>query len=69
MSYTVIPNACEGYGKRKGLEGPFNFSGVVLYYDAREGKYYNPKSDLYMEKDEMDALNEQFYNHFKKVCA
>ena len=30
------------YGPRQGLEGPFNFSGRVLYYDPREGAYYDP---------------------------
>jgi len=26
------------YGPRPGLEGPFNFSGRVMYYDPKEGK-------------------------------
>jgi hypothetical protein len=25
------------YSARKGLEGPFNFSGRVLYYDNKQG--------------------------------
>ena len=32
------------YGPRKGLEGPFNFSGRVLYYDNTEGLYYDQKA-------------------------
>jgi len=30
------------YGPRKGLEGPFNFLGRVLYYDPKEGQYWDP---------------------------
>ncbi len=36
-----------------GLEGPFrmgrDMSFRVLYYDTREGKYYDRKTDLYVE--------------------
>ena len=45
------------YGPRKGLEGPFNFSGRVLYYDPKEGSYYDPTTDFYVEQSEMDMIN------------
>jgi hypothetical protein len=45
------------YGPRKGLEGPFDFSGRVLYYDTVEGKYYDPTTDFFVEQDEMDFIN------------
>jgi len=45
------------YGPRKGLEGPFNFSGRVLYYDNLEGKYYCPSSDFYVDQSEMDIIH------------
>jgi hypothetical protein len=45
------------YGPRKGLEGPFNFSGRVLYYDNKEGAYYDPTTDFYVEQSEMDMIN------------
>lgn len=45
------------YGPRKGLEGPFNFSGRVLYYDNKEGLYYDPKTDFYVEQSEMDLIH------------
>jgi hypothetical protein len=45
------------YGARKGLEGPFNFSGRVLYYDPKEGAYYDPTCDFYVEQSEMDMIN------------
>ena len=35
------------YPPRKGLEGPFRFVEGVLYYDPKEGAYYDARSDLY----------------------
>lgn len=37
-----------------GMEGPFQYrNGKILYYDPREGKYYDRKTDMYVfeEKD------------------
>ena len=47
------------YGPRKGLEGPFNFSGRVLYYDNKEGAYYDPSCDWYVSDEEMTAIHNQ----------
>jgi hypothetical protein len=42
------------YQARKGLEGPFNYpNGQVLYYDPKEGKYYDPTTDFYVEHDDV----------------
>ena len=63
MGYKVIAGKDEmdmmrvKYGPRKGLEGPFNFSGRVLYYDNAEGAYYDPTTDFYVEQSEMDLIN------------
>ena len=54
------------YGPRKGLEGPFNFSGRVLYYDNKAGQYYDPATDFYVEQAEMDEINTRFFEQFKK---
>ena len=54
------------YGPRKGLEGPFNFSGRVLYYDNKEGQYYDPRTDFYIEQAEMDMINQSLMNRFFK---
>ena len=65
MGYRVIADKQqmdimrETYGPRKGLEGPFNFSGRVLYYDNIEGQYYDPTTDFYVEQDEMDMIHAQ----------
>lgn len=43
----------DGYGPRYGLEGPFRFKGGrVLYYDPREGRYYDPGTDMFLGRDE-----------------
>ena len=60
MGYKVLDTVDmmrDKYGPRKGLEGPFNFSGRVLYYDVKEGLYYDPTTDFYVFKDEMDTIN------------
>jgi hypothetical protein len=63
MGYKVIAGKDEmdmmrvKYGARNGLEGPFNFSGRVLYYDVKEGQYYDPTTDFYVEQSEMDMIN------------
>lgn len=52
--YTVLPPMDrERYQEREGLEGPFPLrSGKVVYYDPREGKYYDPDTDYYLSYDE-----------------
>ena len=55
----------EKYGPRPGLEGPFNFTGRVLYYDAREGQYYDPRTDFYLEQAEMDLVHQRMIDLLK----
>lgn len=69
MGYRVVDTIDimrDKYGPRKGLEGPFNFSGRVLYYDNKQGQYYDPTTDFYVEQEEMDIINTQFFNILKK---
>jgi hypothetical protein len=69
MGYRVVDTLDvmrDKYGPRKGLEGPFNFSGRVLYYDNKEGLYYDPSTDFYVEQAEMDAINTRFFENFIK---
>jgi hypothetical protein len=54
-----VDNMRDTYGFRKGLEGPFSFSGRVLYYDTREGQYYDPRTDFYVPQEEMDAIHQR----------
>ena len=52
------------YGPRPGLEGPFNFSDRVLYYDNKEGQYYDPTTDFYVEDSEMTLIRDGFLKQF-----
>jgi len=73
MGYAVLADRFEmdqmrnKYGPRKGLEGPFNFSGRVLYYDPREGVYYDPTTDFYVEQSEMDMINNRLMEKLKNA--
>ena len=72
MGYKVLADKFEmdemrtKYGPRAGLEGPFNFSGRVLYYDNKEGAYYDPRTDFYVEQSEMDLININLYKLLQK---
>jgi hypothetical protein len=58
MSYFVFKNAKE-YGPRKGLEGPFHYpNGQVLYYDPKEGQYYDPTTDFYVSNEDVAELQQ-----------
>ena len=73
MGYKVLADKFEmdqmrtNYGPRAGLEGPFNFSGRVLYYDNKQGQYYDPTTDFYVEQDEMDQIHAQLRTVLSKV--
>jgi len=62
MGYKVIADKSQmdemrtKYGPRAGLEGPFNFGGRVVYYDPKEGQYYDPTTDFYIPKDDVFRL-------------
>ena len=61
MAYTVWQHGQE-YGTRKGLEGPFSYpNGRVLYYDAQEGEYWDPRTDFYVDRDEIADLQQSIY--------
>lgn len=59
--YTVTRGIdTERYQPRPGLEGPFSAkNGKVVYYDKQEGKYYDPDTDMYIDYNDWQAMNEQ----------
>ena len=73
MGYKVLADKFEmdqmrtKYGPRIGLEGPFNFSGRVLYYDNKQGQYYDPATDFYVEQDEMDQIHAQLMTVLTRI--
>lgn len=59
MSYRVLgktEDVMQGYGSRNGLEGPFYCNGRILYYDVKEGKYWDPRTDFYLSHSEYFEL-------------
>ena len=57
MAYRV-QQIRDDYGPRKGLEGPFRYpNGRVVYYDAKEGQYRDPKTDFYLDQDVVVELS------------
>ena len=58
--YKVLPNIDkERYTELPGLEGPFQtMSGKPIYYDPKEGAYYDRDTDMYLTYDEFKALDE-----------
>ena len=59
--YYVLPKMDrDKYQQRDGLEGPMmTKSGKVLYYDPKEGKHYDPDTDMYMDYEDAKALDEK----------
>jgi Gene product 88 len=57
--YSVVPSIDrERYTERPGLEGPFHAkNGKVVYYDKKEGKYYDPSSDFYISHSDWEDMN------------
>lgn len=65
-----FPSKLEGYGPRKGLEGPFLMrNGRVVYYDPAEGAYYDPSTDFYLTSDEASGLHSNPARKAAKVKA
>ena len=65
MSYVVFKHNKE-YGPRKGLEGPFHYpNGRVLYYDTVEGEYYDPRTDFYVDRNEVAELQNSIFEVLK----
>lgn len=59
MGYKVLgktEDVMQGYTPREGLEGPFNFAGRVLYYDPKQGQYWDPRTDFYVSYEEYFRL-------------
>lgn len=63
MGYKVLgktEDIFQGYSQRKGLEGPFlKGCNRVVYYDPKEGKYWDPRTDFYLSQEEVDYLDNE----------
>lgn len=67
MGYQVLRDRDAKWQPRKGLEGPYFYpNGAVLYYDPREGKYYDPTTDFYVEYEDVEELKNMFLQTLAK---
>jgi hypothetical protein len=70
MGYRVLgktEDLLRNYGQRPGLEGPFVYAnGRILYYDPKEGSYYDPTTDFYLSREEVDVLHQYLYDQLAK---
>ena len=63
----IITASQKQYGPRKGLEGPFTYpNGRTLYYDPREGAYWDPTTDFYVPHTEISMLHQQLFDIIKQ---
>ena len=59
MGFKVLGTRDAKWEPLAGLEGPFWFVDRVLYYDPKEGSYWDPTTDFNVEQSEMDYLNQK----------
>lgn len=53
------PEEQEFFTPIEGMEGPIKFkTGAILYYDKREGKYYDRNKDMYIDHETFQSLVE-----------
>jgi len=56
------------YPKISGMEGPFQFrDGRVLYYDPREGRYYDRKTDVYLDRNDIPEDTQEMLRALQEV--
>ena len=66
MSYRTLTDIERKWQPRKGLEGPFYYpSGAVLYYDPKEGQYWDPQTDFYVANDDVAILQRQIFDKIR----
>lgn len=60
MGYKILGVMETKWQPRKGLEGPFYYpSGRVLYYDPKQGQYWDPTTDFYVENQDVVNLQQE----------
>ncbi len=68
--YKILPPMDPKYVERDGLEGPFTtLGGKVVYYDPKEGSYYDPDTDMYMSYDEFQKYDTEYSDMTNEVSS
>jgi hypothetical protein len=66
MAYRKLSERESKWQPRKGLEGPFFYpSGAVLYYDPKEGRYWDPQTDFYVTHEDVAFLQRQIFDKIR----
>jgi hypothetical protein len=60
--YKILPQIDKDkYPEINGLEGPFRtLNGAVVYYDPKEGKYYDKDRDMYISYEEFRQMDTDY---------
>jgi hypothetical protein len=60
--YKILPQIDnDKYPEINGLEGPFRtLNGAVVYYDPKEGKYYDKDRDMYLSYEEFRQMDTDY---------
>jgi len=70
MGYRVLgktEDLFQGYTQRRGLEGPFLMGrNYVVYYDPKEGQYWDPRTDFYLTNEEVAYYQNQLLEMLAK---
>ena len=62
MGHRIVPKIKDGYGPRPGLEGPYRYpNGRVLYYDPRAGEYWDPRTDFFVDREDVADLQQSIF--------
>ena len=68
MAHKTFDNMDTRWQHRKGLEGPFRYiNGQVLYYDPKEGSYWDPTTDFYVDHDYVAGLQQQMLDALARL--
>ncbi len=69
--YSILPPIDrDKYQERDGLDGPIQTkAGKVVYYDPKEGSYYDPDTDMYMSYEDFKELDEGVWDTVKSVAG
>lgn len=67
MGFKVLGQRDQRFQPITGLEGPFYYAnGRVLYYDPKQGQYYDSLTDFYVDYSEVSELQQDFCNFLSR---
>jgi len=50
----------------RGLKGPYMYpNGRAIYFDPKINEYYDPRTDFYLDNDEVESLKQSIFDTVK----